>query len=77
MGWEKSDQKTNEQPKLFIDLNENEQNIYNCILDSQEISIDKVAITTGIKPSIVASTLLKLEFEGLVRALPGKLFKRN
>jgi len=77
MGWEKSNKKTNQQPKLFVDLNTNEQTIYDCILNSKEISIDKIAISTGIKPSLVASTLLKLEFEGLVRVLPGKLYRKS
>ncbi len=76
MSWEKSQEKINEQPKLFIDLSNDEQKIYDCILISKEISIDKIAITTNIKPSTVASTLLKLEFEGLIRALPGKLYKK-
>jgi len=76
MSWEKSRQKPINQPKLFIDLNEDEQKIYDCILISKEIGIDKIAITTGIKPSKVASTLIKLEFEGLVRPLPGKLYRK-
>lgn len=76
MSWEKSTKKTNNQPQLFISLSDVEQNIYDCIINSKEISIDKIAITTGIKPSIVASTLLKLEFEGMVRNMPGKLYKK-
>jgi DNA processing protein len=75
MSWEKSEKILNEQPKLFVELGIEEQRIYDCIISSKEISIDKIAITTGIKPSTVASTLIKLEFEGLVRALPGKLYK--
>lgn len=77
MGWEKSNQQINQQPKLFLELNTGEQTIYDCILLSKEISIDKISITTGIKTSLVASILLKLEFEGLVRALPGKLFRKS
>lgn len=76
MGWEKTQIKPNEQPKLFLDLTKEEQSIFDCVLIAKEISIDKIAITTGIKPSLVASTLLKLEFEGLVRVLPGKLYRR-
>jgi len=76
MGWEKSETQVPSQPKLFVDLNEEEQKIYDCILISKEIGIDKIAITTAIKPSLVASTLIKLEFEGLVRPLPGKLYRK-
>jgi len=77
MGWEKTKKRNNEQPKLFVDLNTLEQKIYDCILNSKEISIDKITINTSIKPSIVASTLLKLEFEGFIRALPGKLYRQS
>jgi len=77
MSWEQSEKQATKQPKLFVDLNEEEQKIYDCILVSKEIGIDKIAITTGIKPSMVASTLIKLEFEGLVRPMPGKLYRKN
>lgn len=77
MSWEKSTKKTNNQPQLFISLSDLEQNIYDCIINAKEISIDKIAITTGIKPSTVASTLLKLEFEGMIRNMPGKLYKKT
>jgi DNA processing protein len=77
MGWEKTEIKKNHQASLFVNLNDIEQRIYDCISISTEISIDKISIITSIKPSVVASTLLKLEFEGLVRNLPGKLFKKT
>ncbi len=77
MSWEESEKEINKQPKLFIELNNEEQMIYDSVLNNNEISIDKISITTGIKPSTVASTLLKLEFEGLVRVLPGKLYKKS
>ena len=77
MSWEKSDTKVNEQPKLFIDLSDDEQKIYNCILEVKEISIDNISITTNIKPSIVAATVIKLEFEGLIRAISGKLYRKS
>ncbi|NOY50393.1 MAG: DNA-protecting protein DprA [Chlorobi bacterium] len=76
MGWEKSDVKTSVQQKLFVELNDDEQCVFDCVSQNKEISIDRISITTGIRPSIVASTLLKLEFEGMIKALPGKLFKK-
>jgi DNA processing protein len=76
MGWEKSDVKTSVQQKLFVDLSDDEQCVFDCVSQHKEISIDRISIITAIKPSIVASTLLKLEFEGMIKALPGKLFKK-
>ncbi len=76
MGWEKSDVKTSVQQKLFVELNDDEQCVFDCVSQNKEISIDRISITTGIRPSIVASTLLKLEFEGMIKAMPGKLFKK-
>ncbi|PLX07940.1 MAG: DNA-protecting protein DprA [Marinilabiliales bacterium] len=76
MGWEKVEKQTESQQKLFIELSDEEQKVYDCVSENKEISIDRISIITCTKPSIVASVLLKLEFEGMVKALPGKLFRK-
>ena len=75
MGWEKNKSKENIQTSLFVELSEDEQKIISIIQENKELSIDKIVILTGLKPSFVASTLLKLEFEGMVKPLPGKIYK--
>jgi DNA processing protein len=37
--------------------------------------MDHLIVKANMPASKVASTLLNLEFEGLVKSLPGKLFK--
>lgn len=76
MGWEKIKTEIGTQKKLFVELTDDEQLIYDCVTENKEISIDRISIITAMKPSIVASVLLKLEFEGMVKALPGKLFRK-
>ncbi len=77
MGWEKVESEGVTQQKLFVELTDDEQLIFDCVCNNKEISIDKISIITAMKPSIVASVLLKLEFEGMVKAMPGKLFRKS
>jgi len=42
-----------------------------------ETDIDEIYLNSGFSAGKVASVLLKLEFDGLVRSLPGKRYKVN
>ncbi len=53
-----------------------EQQIYEH-LATEPIHADDLADRSGLGPSDTLVTLLSLEFKGLVRQLPGKLFQRN
>ena len=44
------------------------------ILQNEELAIDQITIKTKLSTSKVAASLLNLEFEGLVKSLPGKLY---
>ena len=43
--------------------------------DMEQAGIDYLVANSGLTPSKVASALLNLEFEGIVRSLPGKIYK--
>lgn len=75
MGWDavKHDQPI--QHKLFIDLKPEEELLIEIIRQEKEPTIDIIALKAQIPMSQVSATLLNLEFEGLVRCLPGKVFK--
>ncbi len=62
------------QKKLIPDLNESEKKIATLLQDCGQCDIDFIAVHTGIPVNVVASTLLNLEFAGLVRSLPGKKY---
>jgi len=43
----------------------------------KEAGIDEIYLQSGMTQSKVSSILLKLEFDGLVKAFPGKRFRLN
>jgi DNA processing protein len=74
MGWEKN-KKTNTQFSLDIDLNEEQKKIVELLQSKHECSIDWLANHAGLKMNTVASKLLELEFMGIVKSLPGKVYR--
>ncbi len=61
------------QAELFSTLSEQEQTLLT-LMKPEKQSLDNMAISTGIPIQQISSLLLKLEFAGLVKALPGKMF---
>lgn len=76
MGWddEKNAGKT-VQKQLFVELSPDEKIIFDYISSNANSQIDSIVIHSGMQPSKVASLLLNLEFAGVVRCLPGKVFQ--
>ena len=60
-------------PKQQIDLTLFEEKIINA-LNSEPLHIDKIASLTNMSTSDCLVNLLSLEFKGLVKQLPGKMF---
>ncbi|MAE08451.1 MAG: DNA-protecting protein DprA [Bacteroidetes bacterium] len=75
MGWDDIKVDVKEQRDLFLQLTQTQKLVYDIIEETKEISIDKLVIQSALPASKVASTLLTLEFEGLIQSLPGKLYK--
>lgn len=75
MGWDK---KTSAQPhaqqKMFVELTSDEEKIM-AALKTGKSAIDEVSLQSGISVSRASSLLLGLEFNGLVRSLPGKVYE--
>jgi DNA processing protein len=59
-----------------IDLSLFEQKLYD-LLDSDSLHIDQLAERTGLTTSDALVNLLSLEFRGLVKQLPGKMFVKR
>lgn len=57
------------------ELTDEELIIYNCILKNNEILIDDLAWKTQINISKLSSILLTMEFQGILKPLPGKRIK--
>jgi len=76
MGWETSEHSNkNKQKKIFIELSADEEKIVNILKEQGESSIDYLCSQSSLSMSKTASALLNLEFEGIVKNLPGKLYK--
>ena len=63
------------QPHLFYDFTTDEKLIVDLLRTEGEMTIDLVCIKTTLPMSKVSPTLLNLEFAGIVRGLPGKVFR--
>ena len=75
MGWEDRKIPDGRQTSLFVELSDTEKTLYELLAEAGTLSIDKLTIQSGLAPSTVSAALLSLEFNGLVRSLPGKLYK--
>ncbi len=62
-------------PKPNIEMNLFEEKIYH-VLETEPKQIDKISEQSGISTSDCLVNLLSLEFKGLVKQLPGKVFSR-
>lgn len=63
------------QPRLFNDLGPDEKIIVDLLQSAGETAIDQICIKTGLSMNKVSPTLLNLEFAGIVKGLPGKVFR--
>lgn len=63
------------QKMLFVDLNEEEQKIYDFLSENGMQLLDLISLHCQIPIHKVASILLNLELKGVIRPLPGKMFE--
>jgi len=78
LGWENKEiKKETVQTKMFVELSPEEELIAELLTDEGKLGIDLLSVKSNLPMSRVSSLLLKMEFEGLVRALPGKIYSLN
>ena len=76
MNWDQSENnKRKTQRELFIELNAEEKLVLKVLHEQGELHIDKLTGLTGLSPGSLAGTLLSLEFQSLILALPGKRYR--
>lgn len=76
LNWETSSkQKKPAQRELFINLTPEEQLIVDALKEKGELAIDELMLQTNLLSTKAAGILLNLEFEGVIRCLPGKVFR--
>jgi DNA processing protein len=76
MGWQKTGtQPDGVQRTLFPELDEEESAVVNLLRNKSSLTIDQIALQANLPVSRTSSLLLNLEFKGLIKCLPGKVFK--
>ncbi|OQX80050.1 MAG: DNA protecting protein DprA [Bacteroidetes bacterium 4484_249] len=75
MRWESESNKTGRQKKLFIELKPEEELVIDILKEKEEVGIDYIVLKSKLSNTKIASILLNLEFEGIVKCMPGKMFK--
>ena len=65
------------QRELFIELSPEERTIIDILSSIDKLDIDSIRIQSSMPVSAVANTLLNLEFNGLIKSLPGKIYQLN
>jgi DNA processing protein len=74
MGWDDASGK-NRQQTLFVELSDEETRIRDLIRQYSDPGIDVLVMESGYNSSSVAKILLNLEFNGVIRSLPGKRYQ--
>lgn len=77
MGWEEKREKkaSNIQKQLFVELSPEEKKIVDLLNGAGSMSVDMISIKVDFKASKVAAVLLNLEFLGILKCLPGKMYQ--
>ena len=76
LGWEKQGETPAAiQQSLFVEMSEEEENIVNALKKVPTMHIDGICRQTQYSIGKVASHLLSLEFKGVVKPLPGSVYK--
>ncbi|SFT44232.1 DNA processing protein [Algoriphagus locisalis] len=74
--WSKPGEVKTVKPKLdFTNREEDDITILKLLLEKGEMEIDTLSLSTDIPLGLLSSKLLSLEFEGIVKSLPGKKYR--
>ncbi len=75
MNWNKEGKPKAVQKQLFINLSPDEQKIVDMLQGKDNVHADELFYSTGFANSQLAATLLQLEMQGVIKSLPGKLYR--
>lgn len=75
MNWTEASKTRGVQQQLFVTLSEEEQKIITLLRSKDAVHADELMLQTGMSSGLVAATLLQLEMAGMVKTLPGKMYR--
>lgn len=75
LNWDMEKDKPKVQPQLFVELSDNEKTIMEALKKLGKSELDQIAFESKLPSYKVASHLLNLELNNLIRPLPGKQYE--
>ncbi len=74
MGWLEKKKQVEKQTALFVELSKEEKIVVDLLNNKACVPIDELYLKSGLSSSMMASVILNLELQNIIRALPGKQF---
>ncbi len=74
MGWADKKKIMKKEKELFIDLSPEEQMIVDLLKEKEIMPVDELYLKSGLSNSQIATVILNLELQNVIRSLPGKSF---
>jgi DNA processing protein len=75
LNWDIKDSTKSVQKQFFVDLQPDEQIVYDYLLQKGKELMDTIALDCGFPIYVLSGMLLNMELKGVIRPLPGKLFE--
>lgn len=75
MQWDDGGKPGPKQVELFREMTPEEEIVMGILREHEEASIDYLVLGSKLSNSRIAAVLLDLEFDGLVKCLPGKMYR--
>jgi len=76
LNWDTGKLKKNTiQRQLFVNLTPDEEHVVSVLKEKGDLDIDTLLLESRLLPSKAATILLNMEFEGIIRCLPGKIYR--
>jgi len=77
MNWGKHEGGKAVQKQLFLELSPDEQTVYDLLREKDSLHTDDLLYQSGFASPRLASVLLQMEMQGVIKALPGKHYRLN
>lgn len=79
LNWDLEEERKKQSPQkqlnMFVELNEEEKKVVNVLIKRGQFPIDHLSLEVQMPVSRVSALLLNLEFAGVIRSLPGKVYE--
>lgn len=75
LNWDIENKEKTIQKQLFVEMEPDEQKVYDFLLKNGKELLDIIALTCDFPIYKISGLLLNMELKGLIRPLPGKLFE--